>query len=179
MKNIHKKSQMEIMGLLVIIILLSVGMLFTVNYIINKKPSTVEKKFAESQMASNILSAILKTSTPQNENDPLYCSKVDFTELLQDCAKFQTIMCNSGTSCQYANKNIADMLNKTLGKYNKAYRLRAWKVGDEKNPVMKIENLNCNENNIGSDKLYSRREPKLSPVPLNPGTLMVQFDICS
>jgi hypothetical protein len=156
-----------------------VAMLFTVNYMIHKKPSEAKAKFTKSQMASNILSSILKTSTPHDSTDDLYCNKVDFTELLQDCAKFQTIMCNSGPSCDYANTNIELMLDKTLKKWNRAYRFKAWRVGDEKKPIINIEHLNCNEDNIGPGRLYSGREPALSPIPLTPGTLMVQFDICS
>lgn len=178
-----KKSQMEIMGLLVIIILLAVAMLFTVNYMIHKKPSEAKKTFTESQLASNILSAILKTSTPQDKADLLYCHKVDFTELLQDCAQFETIQCDNGKySCEYAGEHIRDMLNKTLGEWNKAYRFKAWRVyGDELpfSPIVNEEGVACNESYIGPGREYQERESKLSPVPLNPGTLMIQFDICS
>ena len=174
------KAQMEIMGLLVIIILLSIGMLFTVNYMIHKKPSNVKKTFTENQMASNILSAILKTSTPQNPGDQLYCSKTDFTELLQDCAQFETVQCSNGQySCEYAEEQITNMLNKTLAKYNKPYRLKAWRVNGKE--LFEIVNLQCTEEYIGegAGDLYIQRQTKLSPIPLNPGTLMVQFDICS
>lgn len=174
-----RKSQMEIMGLLVIIILLSISMLFAVNYMIHKKPSTAEKKFTESQMASNILSSILKTSTPSDEDDHLYCSKVDFTDLLKDCAEFQSIMCKTEYSCDYARTHITEMLEKTLAKWGRAYRFKAWNAADEAHPLVYIENLGCNETSIGPDRLYSGREVKISPIPLNPGTLMVQFDICS
>ena len=178
--NIKKKSQMEIMGLLVIIILIAIGMLFTVNYMIHRKPSEAKKTYTESQMASNILSAILKTSTPLNESSELYCSKVDFTELLQDCARPKTITCKNGYgSCEYAAYYIEDMLNKTLGVYNKAYRFKAWEVNGNELSFSPIINLNCNDTYIGEGRKYAGRQTKLSPVPLNPGTLMVQFDICS
>lgn len=177
----NRKAQMEIMGLLVIIILLSVGMLFTVNYMIHKKPSEVKKTYTESQMASNILSAILKTSTPQSKIDPLYCHNVDFTELLQDCAQFESIQCYNGQrSCTYAEENIRDMLNKTLARYNKPYRFKAWRVNGRLLFDPPIINLDCDDDFIGPDAdQYIQRQTKLSPVPLNPGTLMVQFDICS
>lgn len=169
------------MGLIVIIILLAIGMLFTVNYMIKKKPSETKKSFTESQMAANIMSAILKTSTPLDSNDPLYCSKMDFTELLQECAGFNMIRCNNGMdSCEYANHSITKMLNSTLAKWKKPYRFRAWRVpkGTERDKV-DIINLDCTELNIGPEKDYQQRQTKLSPVPLNPGTLMIQFDICS
>jgi hypothetical protein len=88
-------------------------------------------------------------------------------------------MCNSGYSCDYARANIDDMLEKTLAKWGRAYRFKAWNAADERQPLVSIENLNCNEEHIGPDRLYSGREVKISPIPLNPGTLMVQFDICS
>ena len=178
----RKKGQMEIMGLVVIIILLSIGMLFTVSYMINKKPSEAKKDFTESQMASNILSSILKTSTPGDSADLLYCHKVDFTELLQDCALFNSIICANGqSSCEYAKDNIEIMLNKTLGKWNKAYRFKASKVGSRTGQTIfpNIVKEECDDDQIGPDLMYSGRKTKLRPIPLNPGTLMVQFDICS
>jgi len=178
MKN--RRAQMEIMGLLVVIILLAVGMLFTVNYMINKKPSEIKKTYTESQMASNILSSILRTTTPEDTKDQLYCHKVDFTELLQDCALFETIQCSNGQpSCKYAEEQITEMLNNTLAKYNKPYRFKAWRVNGDQ--LIEIKNLNCDEEHIGEGILamYTQRQTKLLPIPLNPGTLMVQFDICS
>ena len=182
--KMKRKGQMEIMGLVVIIILLAIGMLFTVSYMINRKPSEAKKTYTESQMASNILSAILKTSTPQDKIDPLYCDRADFTELLQDCATFETIYCyNSGMgSCRYAEYYISYMLNKTLGQYNKAYRFKAWVVGAPSGETIipTIINEQCDDAFIGSGRRYEAgRKTKLSPIPLNPGTLMVQFDICS
>jgi hypothetical protein len=175
-----RKSQTEIMGLLVVIILLAIAMLFTVNYMIHKKPSTAEETYTESQTASNILSSILKTSTPWNGSNPLYCSRAEFTDLLKDCARFQEIVCKNGeNSCDYANEHITEMLQETLAKWNVAYRFRAWNTADESKPLIYTENLGCNETNIGPDMLYSSRETKIQPIPLNPGTLMVQFDICS
>jgi hypothetical protein len=178
--NIPKKSQTEIMGLLVVIILLAIAMLFTVNYMIHRKPLTAEQTYTESQTASNILSSLLRTSTPQDSDNPLYCSRADFTELLKDCARFQEIMCKDGkNSCDYANEHMAEMLQTTLAEWNIPYRLRAWNTADESKPIVHIENLECNETNIGPDRIYSGREVKIQPIPLNPGTLIVQFDICS
>lgn len=180
--KINKKSQMEIMGLLVIILLLAIAMLFTVRYMIHREPSEAKKSFTESQMASNIMSAILKTSTPLDISDPLYCHKVDFTELLQDCATFKSIDCYNGMgSCRYAETYITEMLEKTLAKWNRPYRFSAWRVGgDELFPPIDTPNrVKCIKENVGPEKEYEDRKTKLSPVPLNPGTLMVQFDICS
>jgi hypothetical protein len=175
-----RKSQTEIMGLLVVIILLSIAMLFTVNYMIHKKPSTAEETYTESQTASNILSSILRTSTPWDDNDDLYCSRVEFTDLLKDCARFQEIVCKNGeNSCDYADEHITEMLEKTLAEWKVAYRFRAWNTADENRPIIYTENLGCNETSIGPDMLYSSRETKIKLIPLNPGTLVVQFDICS
>jgi hypothetical protein len=178
----RKRAQMEIMGLVVIILLLSLGMLFTVNYMIKRQPSEAKKDYTESQMAANILSAILKTSTPMDESDPLYCYKVDFTELLQDCSRpFPIIYCEGIglSSCDYAQNNIKKMLDDTLGQWNRPYRFKAWRVNDDKELFEPIVGLECDDNNIGPGKKYIQRKTKLSPIPLNPGTLMVQFDICS
>ena len=47
-----RKSQMEIMGLVIIIVLLMIGMLFVVKFTILDKPKTVKKSFAEKKLTT-------------------------------------------------------------------------------------------------------------------------------
>ncbi len=77
-KHMSKKSQMEIMGLVVIIILIAIGMLFAVQFLLKKPTGETAAKAEESVLAANFLNAMLSTTTE--------CQSRTVRELLQDCA---------------------------------------------------------------------------------------------
>src|SRR3989339_712087 len=98
MKNLKtsKSSQMEIMGLVVIILLAIVAMLFVVKYVINKPPQgSIKESYSSSQLATNMLNSLLKTTASS-------CKGLDFSKLLQDCAAGKSITCSGNKdSCTY------------------------------------------------------------------------------
>ena len=51
--SIAKKSQMEIMGLVVIVVLVTVAMLVAVQFIVIREPSELKKAYTHSQLAIN------------------------------------------------------------------------------------------------------------------------------
>ena len=118
------KSQMEIFGLVIIVILLTLGLLFAV-IILTKKPVPQVQQIKESMQAANFLNTMLGTTVQ-------YCSKMSMRELLQDCgvAAVQdgkwlgASSCEDGNStCKKLNETIEDMLDLSLGKWGKNYRL--------------------------------------------------------
>lgn len=135
-----RKGQMEIIGLVFIVILLTIGMLFVAKFGLNE--DTSKKIFTRKGLAYSAMSAVMKT----NVKDA--CLISDFTgevvlnnlkisdDLLEDCAKNQgsknQIYCNGLDSCQYLNNTISELLNLTLGTWNKNYRFesRLIKYGD-------------------------------------------------
>ena len=72
------RGQMEIFGLMIIVILVSVGLLFAVT-VITKKPAGEERKVRESVQAANFLNTALATNVPE-------CGNRAARQLLQDCA---------------------------------------------------------------------------------------------
>ena len=77
-----KKSQMEIMGLVIIVILITLGLFFVVRFIITKQPSEIKKSYTQTEIAANILNSLLKTTSKD-------CYGMDVTQLLQDCAVYR------------------------------------------------------------------------------------------
>ncbi|MFC1742276.1 hypothetical protein ACFL3V_07110 [Nanoarchaeota archaeon] len=117
-RRLKKKSQTEIMGLMIVVILLIVGVLFAIKFVVLKKPPQLRQTFSRTQMASNMGLALM-SSTTQN------CRGTAIKDLLIDCAEWPeaggTITCDpdpetgfSLKSCDYVNNTILDIANKTL-----------------------------------------------------------------
>ncbi len=163
----NKKSQLEIMGLVVIVILLTIGMLFMVKFVITRKPSEIKKTYTQTQMASNMLSAILKSTAKD-------CMNVDMTELLQDCVSGESIICPDGgnSSCDYVMNTIEGMLNSTLGEWKTEYDFRVyWDVD--------FRTIADNTKNFTVGCKTPERETKHYPIPTDIGsTLIVRLAIC-
>src|SRR3989344_8240012 len=105
-----KKSQMEILGLAIVIVLILVATIFIVRFLIVKAPADYRKGFVSSELASNMLNTFLKTAAKD-------CSQLTMTELLQDCAQGRGIICENGQdSCKFIESTAKDIFSKTLDK---------------------------------------------------------------
>jgi len=154
-----KKSQMEIMGLAIVVILLVVGMTFVIRFMLSKEAVDYKKQFSQAEIATNTLNTFLRMDSDE-------CSGLSMTELLQDCSYNGNILCeNNMNSCEYANKTAILVFNQTLDVWNMAYEFRAYK--DSKNPLM-THGKPC----PGSKK------SKTFPIPTSSGTLFVSMDVC-
>ncbi|MEM2915897.1 MAG: hypothetical protein QXT19_00860 [Candidatus Woesearchaeota archaeon] len=153
------KGQMEIMGLAIIIILVSLGLLFAVRWML--KPPVVEpQRVEESVLAANFLSTMLGTTTE--------CNKRTVRDLLQDCALTQGVTkCGGLSSCDYAKKIIEIMLAETFGKWKLNYYFSI--RGNA--PV--IEGIKFGSPCPGA------REKKEHPLPVTPTfEIVISLEIC-
>jgi len=125
-----KKSQMEIMGLVIVILLVSVGMLFLVSISIKNKPDTIKLDYNNVQLASNIINAMLDTNT--------ICDYHTFSELIQDFAteSYLITSCPGGlNSKDFFDSTIKNTIfNKTLDTWEKKYNFVIY-VDNEDNVV--------------------------------------------
>jgi hypothetical protein len=163
-KLTNKKAQMEIMGLVVIVILVALGMLFAIKYFAFKEPSDTKQKFVYEEQTSNMLAAMLKTNICKG--------KETIESLLIDCAEGEAIICNNGkTSCQEANDTIESIILGTLeGPWNQNYQFTVKKDGT---PITQFPKS-------GVDLCYERaKKAAVQPLPLRTGTMVIKLNICS
>lgn len=123
MKNkilVNKRSQTEIMGLAIVVILIAFGIVFMMKYMATKKPVEYQKEYSQAELASNIINTLLKTTTED-------CLELSFADLYKDCGENPnegSIDCSGGTtpdSCSYSRTQTGDVLSNTLETWGMNY----------------------------------------------------------
>ncbi len=111
MNNI-KRSQMEIMGLMIIVLILSLALLFVIKIVFTKKSSDITQSYETSKLVESFVNTLLQTSSGCT-------SDTTIQYLLIDCAKNPfsggSITCDDGReSCTFVNETIATILQSTI-----------------------------------------------------------------
>lgn len=151
---------MEIIGLVIIIILLTLGLLLVVRFVVLKPESTIRRTQTESQMAANFLNTLLQTSTG--------CSKQQVRSLIQNCATRNDAGCLGLDACTYVNRTIALILAQTFDDWGKSYNLT----------------ISGTDTNFVGGLTFSRgdcsgeREAKFSPIQAGGRTLIADLYLC-
>ena len=156
-----KKSQMEILGLAIVVVLILIATIFVVRFIAFAPPANYRNTFVSAELASNTLNTFLRTSAGA-------CSQLTMTELLQDCAQAASVTCDNGeNSCDYAESTAKSIFSKTLNSWNMSYEFLAYTNINE--PYFRL-GRKCSEEFDKSSKQF--------PIPTNAGTMYVKLDIC-
>jgi hypothetical protein len=154
---------MEVLGLMVVIVLIVIGILFAIRFVIQAPASETKQEYTRSQLTSNLGIALLQSTT---EN----CRGVDLTELLTDCAEFESITCGDGRrSCDYANDTIAFILNQTLDPWRVRYHIKAFVQPSF--PIINFSTSGCHDNMPGNSETFF--------LPTDVGLLNVNVFICT
>ena len=148
------KGQMEIFGLVIIVILLAIGLLFAV-IILTKTETREVARVKESVQAANFLNTMMGTTSQE-------CAKRTVRELLQNCAVNtyeDATRCEEQTgknTCQMAEYMIAQMLSETLGKWGKQYTFYI-------NGTESVEQIQINTTACKGERQGSSRPEKIRP----------------
>ena len=155
-----RKSQTEIIGLAIVVVLLIIGMTFVIRFMLAKEPVDYKKQFTQAEIASNTINTFLKTSSRD-------CKGLTMTELLQNCGYGGIITCpNEQTSCVYALEAAQEIFRETLDAWNLNYEFKAFL--QETSPIF----------TLGSPCPASKPS-KTFPIPTGSGAaLFVKLDVC-
>ena len=149
---------MDIMGLALVVVLISLGFLFVLKFNILKKPTEVHKEFTSIQLSSNFISTLLKTTSVD-------CYSRSFTELFQDCGKGPTLFCEDDQdSCRYMEEKTQLLLDETLQEWNVKYEFKVYV--DPTFPKMQMGGC------------PGGKTSKTFPLSLGASTLFIKLDIC-
>ncbi|VVB81976.1 Uncharacterised protein [uncultured archaeon] len=143
---LSRRAQMEIFGLVIIVILLAIGLLFAI-VILTKTPTREVERVKESVQAANFLNTIMGTTST--------CGKRTVRELIQDCATSSrewigAASCDGQNTCSVAKSMIDNMLKETLGKWGKDYKF--YMNGTEAVEQIVLETSPCKGEREGSTR---------------------------
>ena len=91
-----KRGQMEMAGLVIIVILITLGMLFALLFFVKKEP-TEKKIFLRKGLAYSTMGTLLKTSVPCHDGET---TSVKMVDLLEDCARLDQFHGGTLYQCQ-------------------------------------------------------------------------------
>ena len=153
----YKKSQMEILGLAIVVVLILMATIFVVRFLIIKEPTDYRSGFVSSELGSNMINTLLRTTSN--------CDGFSMTELLRDCGQDKSIICgDSKDSCGYFLDTSQQIFTETLEK---------WKVDYE----FKVFNDNGAIITLGKKCILDKKS-KLFPIPTDSGIVSVEMDVC-
>ncbi len=119
-----KKGQMEMIGLVIIVILITLGMLFMALFALNDDPE--KKVFTRKELASSTMAALMKTTAFCNGGLPEFEK-----DLLEDCAGTNTVYtCEGMDSCDFLDMKISELLDETVGAWGKTYEFESVSVSN-------------------------------------------------
>ena len=154
-----RRSQMEILGLAIVVVLILMGIILVFRFLGRQEPSCYRASFVSAELVSNMLSTFLKTSSPE-------CSYLTINELMQDCAQAASIVCgNSMDSCQFVKETAKNVFNQTLDTWHMKYEFTAY--SDERNPLVTL-----------GKKCPGAKVSKIFPIPISGSTMYARLEIC-
>lgn len=160
-----RKAQMEIMGLVIVVILIALGILFALRFSLSAEKTDLRQEVVESELGSHMLNAMLSTTTNCTHNP------ITLAELYQDCSVANTIVCNSQRkACEEARFASEFIFNKTLDAWGKDYYFTI-----EGAASFQAQSLLNISNNGPCQRLY---ELKTVPLPTRVGTALLKLYIC-
>ncbi len=164
-----KKSQIEMFGLALIVILIIVGFFIFISFRQKIPVTDYKKSYIADETASNFVNSVVNVN-------PRECANNDYTlsDMLKFCARGDQISCSGmGDPCQIANKTLFELANKTLIRQQFIFRL--YTEGLSNDIVIRHSNpaLNC----TGREKGQMGVLPiSLYPVP---GHVYLKLEICN
>ncbi|MFC1774920.1 hypothetical protein ACFLZN_01240 [Nanoarchaeota archaeon] len=158
------KGQVEIMGLLLIILLFSIGVLFALSWILDSGGDNEVQREKDEMMARNTLTTLRKITTD--------CFDNNIESLLQDCTQTGgTLRCSGRSSCQYSEFAIKEILELAFENIKRDYVF--WIEGNPHYDGKKFSNFPAQEcpRNIVH---------KNDKIPVGIGrNIVLKLDICS
>ncbi len=169
-----KKAQFEVIGLLMIVILISLGVLFVIQFVIQGGNSDLKSSHVEAEFASSFLNAFIETTAEDCYEQQMKSLIHDFISVGHENHAFQVSCNNLGTpisSYRYVNQTAHQILDKTLFRNNRAFEFKiSWDAGG-------LEYMNINQS-LSRCKSSLREEIKKITLPVDGKNINIYLRLC-
>lgn len=174
-----KKAQMELLGLAIIVVVVSVGMLYVFAFVVNRPAAFIHPKFMQKQVSQNFLIALSKTTTD--------CRGQSLVELVRDCATNKEVCCDidpatgacTRDSCTAADMITGDALESTLKSWQLPYRFRAYVNDPATNLILPLAANDPKFVFQGCSENKDQEAPGILHIPLeNKLQLTMMLEVC-
>ena len=163
----NRKAQIEMMGLVVIVVLVTIILLFYISFRINSdenmQKSEPKQEYTEKQLATNYIQAVLKTTTR--------CEGMNIQQLLQDCALYRNLVCPMGDSCAQINATLDNLTNRSMDIWQTSYLFK----------IKHRDRLIYSKSKHGCDETKTAEATGFQPITLWPEdsqAIMVTLRVC-
>ena len=161
-----KKSQMEILGLAIVVVLLLIATFFVVRFLVFKSPTEYRKGFLSSELASSMINVFLRI-------DDNTCSQ-PMVDIIRNCVESNSNCCDECGrtdpddwihSCEFVENTTKYIFSETLDKWKYKYEFLIYQ--NPNNPKIEI-----------SEKCSGEKKSESYSIPSSSGTIYVKLDIC-
>lgn len=161
-----KKAQIEIAGLLIVVVLVTITLLFLLTFRVNNSDNQipVEQETRDTYIRDRFSQVLFETNTE--------CGGRTIKELLSDCGYSNNINCDTLNSCQFVNYTIESIINETLNFYGIEYVIT---VTAKDNLNKKITYLHSSGCDLDTAKKVT---PFYQPAETDFGGLLFNFTQC-
>lgn len=117
-----KKAQMEMVGLLLIVVIIAVVFLFIVSFNLREAEQQVNvvDEFLDETIPSNFAPVLMESSTDCTDANNKY---LQLKELLNICIRQPDFSCGTEPVCEYMNNTIQEVADKSLGRLGYRYNI--------------------------------------------------------
>jgi len=168
--GLAKKSQMELLGLAIVIVLIILATIFVARFIVTKDKDSERKSYVDSEQALSTIKALISTNTE--------CNGLTVSEIMSKCFEGNSQVYCGGTlgspnSCEYAKLQIEAMFAGTFDEWNRDYEFLFYGQDSNSKNEIKLNEGEC----LGRSR--KRREGSTYYLPTNLGTANIELYICS
>lgn len=171
-----KKAQTEIVGLMIIVVIISVGMLFYLSYSLSdvgfegNVSDSIRKEYIDNELSMSFVQTLVRTTIPE-------CNDLPLDVLIKDVGTgaYELNCFTSGKDIdQFLDDDVLSPIKeRTLDFWGKSYYLAINYNNGQ--PINDLGTGDCKPGTIG------RRPPGIQPIPYypEPGTAFLELAICN
>lgn len=168
-----RRAQIEIMGLVIIVVLVVIGLFFSLALRSPTESRPVSQVYSDEKLASDFLITFLETTEPT-------CSAT-MRDIAIDCIRYNVsgqhrYNCKGLDSCAFINDSLHNISSNTLDPWGISYVLSfTHTIGEETEELVRVDHTQC-------DDSRDQSAPGIQPIPLYgsaPGSALMKLEICT